>query len=150
MATGYDSPEAMFAAWQEGRGHQHTGTLPVGMVRQSLIPRVQGMGPSAPAPPSQETNQTPRQWTMVTIKRCTVTQAEYRYWGTVEAVLQTKGFPAGVPEDGTILLSWFDQAEQMAYYELARMQDQGELAAYMLEHFKPRQDGGVERTIEFE
>jgi hypothetical protein len=75
---------------------------------------------------------------------------EYRFYGGVEAVLQKKGFPSGVPEDGSILLSWFDQAERTAYYELARVQDQGELTAYMLEHFQPRAEEGVERPIEFE
>ncbi len=140
---GFDSPEAMFAAWR-GRQRRYA-------VRDTEMTQAAGATHiTPPAPGLAETSQEPRQWNMVTIKRCTVTMAEYRYYGTVETVLQQKGFPAGVPEDGTILLSWFDQAEGTACYELARMQDQGELTAYMLEHFKPQQDEGLERTIAFE
>ena len=106
--------------------------------------------PSSQAPTLQDTSQEPRQWNLTTVKRCIVTRAEYQYYGSVETVLQQKGFPTKAPEDGSILLSWFDQESGCAFYELARVQNKGELMSYMVEHFHPHREEGVERLIQFE
>lgn len=134
---------------QQAQAQQHTS-------RYSLIDQLKNIPtfdplrrPLTVPPPLTETPQEPRQWNLTTIKRCRVTREEYQYWGCIEEVLRQKGFPSTTPEDGTILLSWFDQAEGAAYYELARAQDPGELARYMLDHFQPAQPSGVERVIEF-
>ena len=152
LTGGYASPEEMFEAFK-ARFPDLEHAWQVRAQHEQALGRVtptRPLGFALPLPPVAETSQVPRQWNMVTIKRCTVTMQEYRYYGSVETVLQKKGFPAGVPEDGTILLSWFDPKEGTAYYEVARMQDQGELTAYMLAHFKPQAEAGVERPIEFE
>lgn len=151
MAGGFANPEDMFLAWQTQRQIRWDATQARQAQECQLTARHSAYeGKATPAPPLTETSQAPRQWNMVTLKRCTVTPHEYRYYGSVETVLEKKGFPTTAPEDGTILLSWFDPKASVAYYELARMQDQGELTAYMLEHFKPREEEGVERTIAFE
>ena len=152
---GYGSPEAMLEAFQANR---HQGRLAQAHSARHRLAEVGWPSPLlspfacaafSEAPALEPTSQASRQWNLVTIKRCVVTRAEFQYWGSIETVLQKKGFPTKAPEDGTVLLSWFDQASSCAFYELARVQDQRELTNYMLEHFQPLTEEGVERLITF-
>lgn len=85
----------------------------------------------------KESDQTPRAWNLVTLQRCRVTQRELYVYRTIEAVLHAKGFPTHVPDDGTLLVSWFDMSDKCAYYELCRVQDKKEMARYIQEKFGP-------------
>lgn len=157
FTKGYTSPEEMLQAWQHG---QNAPPRSRGEWENRLL-RQKGEGAPSwllhPAPLTQpelkETSQEPRQWNLTTVKRCVVTRQEYHHYGSVEAVLKVKGFPAdGAPGDGLILISWFDTKEGCAYYELCRPVDQGELLKYMQEQFhaQPEGMGEYERAITLE
>ena len=160
----YDSPEEMLAQWvQKHRQHKTARQEAYDRLKQMREGEKQRPSPhhdspvafsflassftSQPSPPLQESDQTPRQWNLMTLKRCVVTRAEFQHYGHVEAVLKKKGFPTQAPDDGSLLISWFDSKEHCAYYELCRVQDKGELLTYMHEQFVKDDPETMERMI---
>ncbi len=100
--------------------------------------------------PLHEADQTPRQWNLITIKRCIVTREEFHYYGGLSQVLAIKGFPTSSPENGDLMISWFDSKNGVAYYELCRVQDQKELLKYMQESFVQQSEEEGGRAISLE
>ena len=151
---GYNSPEQMLEAFFQRADNMHA----INNGRYDLhfdYSYLQTL-PSIPfiekAPLPLELDQSPRQWNLITLKRCVVTKEEFRYYGSIQSILERKDFPTQPPSDGTLIISWFDESTMCAYYELCKVQDKGEMMEYMLKAFQGEREDGEEseRSIYFE